>query len=103
LRDDSPCLFRGHVERPWQAGEVYRLRTGVTVHGVPCGGRWVYYAGVWDEAAGAWLNPQTGVPEDAALHVTVDGRETHLVPLFTVRNCWGNLAVRQSLSSDNVE
>jgi uncharacterized membrane protein len=92
-RQDLP--FR-HATRERRAGEVYRLRTGVTVLGERCGGGWVYYAGVWDEGAGAWLEPQVGGLDGSILDVTVDGRETYWVPLLVVENCWGHLSLRQS-------
>jgi len=86
-----------HQMRPWQAGEIYRLTTGVSTGDGVCGSRWVYYAGVWDEAAGVWLNPRLG--ENAGysvLNVVVDGRETHWVPLVVVEDCFGKLSEHES-------
>ncbi|MCX7681069.1 MAG: DUF2079 domain-containing protein [Anaerolineae bacterium] len=82
-----------HKEWGWQEEKVYRLHTGVTVGDGPCGTSWVYYASVWDESNGLWLEPEVEGTRSTVERIIVDGREIPWVPLLTVKSCWGHLSI----------
>jgi uncharacterized membrane protein len=90
-RQDLPFRW---AQRGWQRDEVVRLTTGVsTGHGFDAGWGtgWTVYAGVVDDATGAWIEPRevNDGPAAVVLRVRLEAQEGRFVPLVWLRNYWG--------------
>ena len=90
-RQDLPFRWE---QRGWQPGDVLRLTTaGSTGHGagVGWGTNWTLYAGVVDDATGAWFEPREigDHPVSDVLYAQISGKKAGFIPLAWLRNNWG--------------